>query len=61
MIDTRPIPHAMQTFPGEPIYLRTGNDAPRLISDSQALFLAHQLIQFVLGNDQARARVKHGD
>lgn len=56
MIDRRTIPAVIQTYPGQPIYLRLSSDEPLQISDSQALFLAHQLIQAVLGSDQARAR-----
>jgi hypothetical protein len=58
MTDTRPIPYAIQDYPGQPIYLRFGKEEPLLISDSAALFLAHQLTQFVLGNMQAKARAK---
>lgn len=56
MTDRRTIPAVIQTYPGQPIYLRQGSDEPQPISDSQALFLAHQLIQAVLGNDQAKVR-----
>ncbi len=53
---SKPIPYAIQTFPGEQIYLRTGNDEPLPISDMQALFLSFQLMGFVLGNMQVKAR-----
>jgi hypothetical protein len=57
-IDTRPIPYPIQAHPGAPIYLRTGNDEPLLISDASALFLAQQLTLFVLGNMQAACRAE---
>jgi hypothetical protein len=60
-IDTRTPPYVRQTFPGQPIELLWGNEPPLQISDSSALLLAHLLTQFVLGNIQAQARVKHGD
>jgi hypothetical protein len=50
-------PYARQQFPGRPIELVLGRDV-LVLSDSQALFLAYQLLQFVLGNDQARVRAK---
>jgi hypothetical protein len=56
--DTRTPPYASQTFPGQPIELRWGNEPPLQLSDSQALFLAYQLLQFVMGNDQAKVRAK---
>jgi hypothetical protein len=49
------IPYVRQTFPGAPIELVQGNDVQPL-SDSQALFLAYQLLQCVLGNDQHKVR-----
>ena len=53
---TRTPPTVTQTFPGAPIMLRLGSHEPLQLSDSQALFLAYQLLQFVMGNDQAKAR-----
>jgi hypothetical protein len=50
-------PYVRQTFPGKPIELVLGSDV-LVLSDSQALFLAYQLLQFVLGNDQAKVRGK---
>lgn len=58
MTDTRTPPYARQTMPGQPIELLWGKEPPLHISDSQALFLAHQLTLFVLGNMQAVARAK---
>jgi hypothetical protein len=48
-------PYVRQQFPGQPIELVLGSDV-LVLSNSQALFLAYQLLQFVLGNDQAKVR-----
>jgi hypothetical protein len=50
------IPYVRQTLPGTPIELVQGDQPPLTLSDSQALFLAYQLLQCLMGNDQAKAR-----
>jgi hypothetical protein len=50
-------PYVRQTFPGQPIELVLGSDVMAL-SDSQALFLAYQLLQCLMGNEQCKVRAK---
>jgi hypothetical protein len=48
-------PYVRQTFPGQPIEVCVGGE-PYPLSDSQALFLAYQLLQCLMGNEQSKVR-----
>jgi hypothetical protein len=48
-------PYVRQQFPGKPIEMVLGSDV-LVLSDSQALFLAYQLLQCLMGNEQSKVR-----